>query len=60
MLAGTGFESTWPAWQSAQDRLTRLLHATHITNTRSGIVIAIQRPQVVISAIRRILAKSRS
>jgi pimeloyl-ACP methyl ester carboxylesterase len=60
VLAGTGLPSTWPAWQSAQDRLADLWHATHITRTRSGHVIAIERPQIVVSAIRRVLRQARA
>lgn len=60
LLVGTGEVSTWPAWEEAQDRLAALVHATHITNTHSGHVIAIEQPQVVVGAIDQVLKEGRA
>ena len=59
LLAGKDDVSTWSAWLEAQDRLAALLHARLITNTNSGHVIAIERPQVVVGAIRQVLKRAR-
>ena len=60
LLAGKHDASTWSAWLEAQDRLAAVLHASRITNTDSGHVIAIERPQVVVGAIREVLNRSSS
>jgi len=60
LLVGKGQVSTWPAWEAAQDRLAAQVHATHITNTHSGHVIAIERPQLVAGAIDQVLEEARA
>jgi pimeloyl-ACP methyl ester carboxylesterase len=50
-----GSAATWPAWQSAQDRLAALLHAKHIIDTASGHGIAVENPRVVVEAIRGVV-----
>lgn len=52
--------STWSAWLEAQVRLASQLGATHISNTNSGHGIAIEQPQLVVDAIRRVVDASRS
>lgn len=50
---------TWPAWIEAQDRLASLLDATHVTDTRSGHGIAVERPGVVVDAIHDVVELAR-
>lgn len=40
---------------AAQERMTQLLHAKHITNTHSGHYIQNEQPQLVIEAIREVV-----
>jgi pimeloyl-ACP methyl ester carboxylesterase len=56
-LEGTG--ATWPAWTTAQRRLARALHASHITKTGSGHAIAVENPRVVADAIRDVVRRVR-
>jgi pimeloyl-ACP methyl ester carboxylesterase len=55
--AGPG---AWPAWVAAQTRLARLLHARHVTRTRSGHVIQMVRPELVTREIRGVVERVRS
>jgi pimeloyl-ACP methyl ester carboxylesterase len=57
---GAGGAQTWPAWGSAQARLAELLHADHITGTNSGHLIPIERPTLVIDAIREVVDAART
>lgn len=50
---------TWPAWLAAQDQLTKLLHAKHITKTNSSHGIAVENPRVVVKAIRDVVEAAR-
>ena len=50
---------TWPAWLAAQDRLTKLLHAKHVTKTNSSHGIAVENPRVVVKAIRDVVEEAR-
>jgi predicted alpha/beta-hydrolase family hydrolase len=52
--------STWPAWLAAQDQLTNLLRAKHVTNTKSGHGIAVENPRAVVNAIRDVVHEARS
>jgi hypothetical protein len=51
--------STGLAWIAAQDRLSTLLHATHIRKTNSGHAIGTEQPRVVSNAIRDIVNAGR-
>ena len=52
---GAGGAETWPAWLNAQDRLAKLLNAKHVSETNSGHVIQMERPEVVIDSIREVV-----
>ena len=52
---GAGGTETWPAWRTAQDRLTKLLNAKHVSDTNSGHAIQMERPRLVIDSIRQIV-----
>src|SRR6266513_2155134 len=52
---GAGGAETWPAWRTAQDRLAKLLNAKHVSETNSGHAIQMERPQLVIDAIRQVV-----
>jgi hypothetical protein len=52
--------STWPAWLAAQDRLAGALQARHVTDTRSGHGIAVERPELVSAAIRDVVEAARA
>lgn len=52
--------STWSAWLDAQNRLAAQLDATHISKTDSGHAIALEQPQLVVEAIRRVVDASRT
>jgi pimeloyl-ACP methyl ester carboxylesterase len=51
--------ATWPAWQSAQDRLAAMFHARHVTDTASGHGIAVENPRVVANAVRDVVRTAR-
>ncbi|THA87094.1 alpha/beta hydrolase [Streptomyces sp. A0592] len=51
--------STWPAWSAAQRRLAAELHARHVTDTRSGHGIAVERPRTVSDAVRDVVDRVR-
>ncbi|MER5566794.1 alpha/beta hydrolase [Streptomyces goshikiensis] len=51
--------STWPAWLGAQDRLARELRARHVTETGSGHGIAVERPRLVVDAVREVVVRAR-
>jgi pimeloyl-ACP methyl ester carboxylesterase len=57
---GAGGPETWEAWQSAHDRLAKLLKAKQITDTNSGHVIQMEQPQLVVDAIRQVVEAVRS
>jgi len=57
---GAGGAETWPAWRTAQERLAKLLNATHVSNTNSGHVIQMEQPQLVVDAIRQVVEAVRS
>ena len=52
--------STWPAWLAAQDLLVASLDAHHITDTDSGHAIAVERPELVVDAIRSVVDRART
>lgn len=52
--------STWPAWLQAQKLLASQLAAVHISNTKSGHGIAIEQPQLVVEAIRKVVEAIRT
>lgn len=52
--------STWSAWLEAQNRLAAQLDAAHISNTDSGHAIALEQPQLVVEAIRKVVEAVRS
>jgi pimeloyl-ACP methyl ester carboxylesterase len=56
---GAGGTETWPAWRTAQDRLAKLLDAKHVSETNSGHAIQMERPQLVIDAIREVVDAAR-
>jgi pimeloyl-ACP methyl ester carboxylesterase len=57
---GAGGPETWPAWQTAQERLAKLLNAKHVSRTNSGHAIQMEQPQVVIDSIREIVDAART
>jgi pimeloyl-ACP methyl ester carboxylesterase len=57
-VGGSG--STWPAWLAAQELLAASLHAQHITDTDSGHAIGVERPALVVDAIRRVVLRERT
>ena len=57
---GAGGSEAWPAWRAAQDRLTKLLRAKHVSETNSGHAIQMEQPQLVIDAIRQVVEAVRS
>lgn len=58
-LGVTPGASTWPGWLAAQDDLALSWHATHISTTHSGHGIQVERPALVVSAIRDVLESER-
>lgn len=46
---------TFAAWQRAQDRLAKALHARHITSTNSGHHVYLYSPGIVVDAVRAVV-----
>jgi pimeloyl-ACP methyl ester carboxylesterase len=62
-----GFPPDWPiaalehAFQASQDRLAELVpHARHVIATKSGHYIQLEQPELVIDAIRSVVARARA
>jgi pimeloyl-ACP methyl ester carboxylesterase len=56
---GAGGAETWPAWRTAQDRLSKLLKAKHVSDTNSGHAIQTEQPRLVIESIREVVDATR-
>ena len=57
---GAGGPETWTAWRTAQDRLSNVLNAKHVSDTNSGHVIQMEQPQLVVDAIEQVVKAIRS
>ena len=57
---GAGGPETWPMWRIAQDRLSKVLNAKHVSGTHSGHVIQMEQPQLVVKAIEQVVEAVRS
>jgi len=57
---GAGGPETWPMWRIAQDRLSKVLNAKHVSGTNSGHVIQMEQPQLVVKAIEQVVKAVRS
>lgn len=55
-----GDGSTWPKWLESQDLLATVLHARHISKTHSGHAIAVEKPALVVGAIRDVVDEARN
>ena len=55
-----GGPETWAAWRTAQDRLSNVLNAKHVSDTNSGHVIQMEQPQLVVDAIEQVVKAIRS
>ena len=52
-------DAPWSTWLTAHDRLAEALGARHVTDTDSGHLIMVEQPELVTSAVRDVLARSR-
>ena len=57
---GAGGPETWTAWRTAQDRLSNVLNAKHVSDTNSGHAIQMEQPQLVVDAIEQVVKAIRS
>ena len=57
---GAGGPETWTAWRTAQDRLSNVLNAKHVSDTNSGHVIQMEQPQLVVDTIEQVVKAIRS